>query len=68
MRAGRLARAGRVIDRHGRQFDTLFQNVGGVLDGFPEPIDLAKGVRPQRLRGPDGVRQHGVRHAEEGRS
>ena len=27
---------------YGRQFDTLFQNVGGVRDGFPEPIDLAK--------------------------
>ncbi len=40
---------------YGRHFDTLFQNSGGVRDGFPEPVDAAlAATRPEYQ--PDMVR------------
>ena len=32
----------RLSNEYGRRFENLFQNVGGVTNGFPEAIDLAR--------------------------
>jgi alkanesulfonate monooxygenase SsuD/methylene tetrahydromethanopterin reductase-like flavin-dependent oxidoreductase (luciferase family) len=40
---------------HGRHFENLFRNIGGVHNGFPEPVELAQVVnrndyRPETIR------------------
>jgi flavin-dependent trigonelline monooxygenase, oxygenase component len=40
---------------HGRRFETLFKNIGGVENGFPEPTDLTRLAERAEYQ-PDAIR------------
>jgi flavin-dependent trigonelline monooxygenase, oxygenase component len=50
---GAWRRAAEISTNHGRRFDALFKNSGGVANGFPEPVPLDPArddYRPETVR------------------